>query len=118
MFFLLANNLTIPILNLSMLTKLSIRNENLDILQYLIGKNSNIFNEDETLLHYSCAQRNIDILRFIMKHNKNFDHKDDSDETALHWAIMKGSYHIIEELIIHLKENNCDINPRNKVINC
>ena len=116
MFFLIANNLTIPILNLSFLTKLSIRNENLDILKFLLVKNSNLFNEDETLLHYACAQRSMEILKFVIKNYKNFDYKDESEETALHWAIMKGNYHIIEELINHLKDNNCEINPRNKVI--
>lgn len=117
MFFLIANNLNIPILNLSYLCKLAIRNENLDILTHLINKNNNIFNEDQTLLHYACSQRNLEILKFVIKHSKAFDFKDENDETALHWAVMKGSYHIIEELIFHIKENNAQINPRNKVYN-
>ena len=115
MFFLIANNLAIPILNISELSKLSIRNENLDILDFLTKKNANIFIEDESLLHYACSQKNIEVFRFIAKNSKNYDFKDDSEETALHWAVMKGSYHIIDELIHHIKENNCLINPRNKV---
>jgi ankyrin repeat protein len=115
MYFLIANNLNIPILNLSYLCKLAIRNENLDILTHLINKNTNIFNEDQTLLHYACSQRNLEILKFVIKNSKTFDYKDENEETALHWAVMKGSYHIIEELISNIKETNAQINPRNKV---
>lgn len=114
MFFLVANNLSIPILNSAYLCKLAIRNENLDIFNYLTNKNPAVFTEDETLLHYACSQKNSEILRIVMKHCKNFDFKDESEETALHWSVMKGSYHIVEELIHHIKENNALINPRNK----
>lgn len=110
MFFLLANNLNYTVLNISELCKLAIRNENFEVLEYL----SNIYKEDSTMLHYACAQKNLGIFNHIVGTTKNFEEKDSNGETPLHWAVMKGGYHILEALLKILKQKQCNIDPKSR----
>jgi ankyrin repeat protein len=113
MFFLLVNNLQYNILNVNELCKLAIRNENIEILSYLTNRYYDIL--DDLLLHHACAQKNLQIFKHIIKFAKNFEHVDSSGETPLHWSVMRGTYHILNNLLKIMKEKNLNIDPKSRV---
>ncbi|MCQ2821694.1 MAG: ankyrin repeat domain-containing protein [archaeon] len=118
MFFLLANNSQIPPLLSVDLCKLAIRNENLDILDYLHKKAMSItleLGEAKELLHYACAQRNIDIFEKILTMvNGDVNYLiEPVKESCLHWAVMRGSYSIVKRLIEIFKSQQKDIDIKN-----
>ena len=68
MFFLLANNIDNPITGENSLYELAIRNENLDIINYLNSyKNKKIFNfkPSRLLLHYAVCQSSLEVFKTI-----------------------------------------------------
>jgi ankyrin repeat protein len=111
-FFLIANNLTAPILNINELCKLAIRNGNIEILKYLTEKPTYV--EDTTILHHAAAQKNIDIFRHILNLITKYNELDSHGEIPLHWAVLKGSYFIVEQCIKVLKENRLEIDHKSK----
>lgn len=115
MFFLLINNLSSGLnflSNINDLCRLAVRNENLEILQFLTA--SKTYTEDHLLLHYACAQKNLQIFNYILNSCKKFDEKDNYGETPLHWAVMRASYHIVSSLLKIYKENRLNINEKSK----
>jgi ankyrin repeat protein len=115
MFFLLINNISSSLnflSNINELCRLAVRNENLEILQFLTASKTYI--EDPYLLHYACAQKNLQIFNYILNLCKSFDEKDSHGETPLHWAVMRGSYHIVLSLLKIYKENRLNINEKSK----
>jgi ankyrin repeat protein len=113
MFFLLANNMQYSIMNVNELCKLTIRNENIEILSYLTNRYYDVL--DNQLIHYACAQKSISIFNHISKLINNFEFVDSSGETPLHWAVIRGTYHILNALIRILKERNINIDSKSNV---
>jgi len=111
-FFLIANNLKSPILNINELCKLAIRNGNLEILKYLTARTSYV--EDTTILHHAVAQKNVDIFRHILNLTTRYNELDPHGEIPLHWAVLKGCYMNVEEYIKVLKENRLEIDHKSK----
>jgi ankyrin repeat protein len=112
MFFLLINNLNSSLGNINELCRLSVRNENLEVLKYLTVYKT--YSDDPYLLHHACAQKNLEIFNYVLNISKKFDEIDQHAETPLHWAVMRGSYHIVSALLKVLKENHLDININSK----
>jgi ankyrin repeat protein len=108
MFFLLANNLTYTVLNWNELCKLAIRNENLEILEYITTK----YFEDKLILHHACAQKSIEVFNHILSITKEYNFKDQNGETPLHWAVMRGTFHIVDAIIKCYKQNDIDLDER------
>ena len=117
MFFLLANNLDNAITNGASLYELAIRNENLDIINYLNSKknkNKCNFKPSELLLHFAVCQSNLDVFKAIVNILDEYDYQIQTTlETPLHWAAMKGNYYIVKELIKLYKENQIDLDKKN-----
>ena len=117
MFFLLANNIDNPITGENSLYELAIRNENLDIINYLNSyKNKKIFNfkPSRLLLHYAVCQSSLEVFKTIADILKEYDYKIQTTlETPLHWAAMKGNYYIVKELLKLYKENQIEIDQKN-----
>ena len=117
MFFLLANNLENVITDGNSLCELAIRNENLDILNYLnpeINKKKCNYIPSQLLLHFASCQTSLEIFNTVVKMVKKFDYQIQSSlETPLHWAVMKGNYHIVKALVTLYKENQIDIDQKN-----
>lgn len=68
------------------------------------------------LLHFSCTQKNLKIFDLILNLTNDIEYKDQNGETALHWAAMKGSYTIIENLLKKYKSLQKVPDPKNNVI--
>ena len=117
MFFLLANNLESVITDGDSLYELAIRNENLDIINYLNpnkNKNKCDFVPSSTLLHFAVCQSSLEVFKTIANLLKKYDYQIQSTlETPLHWAAMKGNYYIVKELIKLYKENQIDLDQPN-----
>ena len=117
MFFLLANNLESVITDGNSLYELAIRNENLDIINYLNpnkNKNKCDFVPASTLLHFAVCQSNLEVFKTIANLLKKYDYQIQSTlETPLHWAAMKGNYYIVKELIKLYKENQIELDQEN-----
>ena len=117
MFFLLANNLLSPISDGNSLCELAIRNENIDILNYLnpeLNKDKCIYTPSNLLLHFACCQNNIDIFNAVAQMVKVYDHQISSSlETPLHWAVMRGNYHIVKTLVQIYKDKQIEIDQKN-----
>jgi len=117
MFFLLANNLESVITDGNSLYELAIRNENLDIINYLNpykNKNKCDFLPSPTLLHFAVCQSSLEVFKTIANLLKKYDYQIQSTlETPLHWAAMKGNYYIVKELIKLYKENQIDLDQPN-----
>ena len=117
MFFLLANNLENAITDGNSLYKLAIRNENLDIINYLNpykNKDKCNFLPSPILLHFAVCQSNLEVFKTIANLIKIYDNQISSTlETPLHWAAMKGNYYIVKELIKIYKENQIELDQRN-----
>ena len=118
MFFLLANNLENVITDGNSLYELAIRNENLDIINYLNpykNKKKCDFQPSSSLLHFAVCQSNLEVFKTIANLIKKYDYKIGSTlETPLHWAAMKGNYYIVKELIKIYKENQIDLDKKNR----
>ena len=112
LFFLLINNLTFSIYNLNELCRLAIRNESLDILEHLTHNKS--FAEDPLLLHHACAQKNLNIFNYVLSLTTKFDDVDSNGETPLHWAVLRGTYHIAHALLKVYKDNHLNVNAKSK----
>jgi ankyrin repeat protein len=108
MFFLLANNLENVIIEGNSLLELAIRNENLDIINYLNPKKNKTkcnFLPSKLLLHLAVCQSSLEVFHEIVNMLDIYDYQIQSTlETPLHWAAMKGNYYIIKELIKLYKE--------------
>ena len=117
MFFLLANNLEFVITDGNSLYELAIRNENLDIINYLNpykNKNKCNFDPSPLLLHFAVCQSSLEVFKTIADLIKIYDYQIQSSlETPLHWAAMKGNYYIVKELIKIYKENQIDLDKKN-----
>ena len=117
MFFLLANNLENVIIEGNSLLELAIRNENLDIINYLNpykNKDKCNFLPSPILLHFAVCQSNLEVFKTIANLIKIYDNQISSTlETPLHWAAMKGNYYIVKELIKIYKENQIELDQRN-----
>jgi ankyrin repeat protein len=117
MFFLLANNLDNVITDGNSLCELAIRNENLDILNYLnpeINKKKCNYIPSQLLLHFASCQTSLEIFNTVVKMVKKYDYQIQSSlETPLHWAVMKANYHIVKALVTLYKENQIDIDQKN-----
>ena len=117
MFFLLANNLESVITDGDSLYELAIRNENLDIINYLNpnkNKNKCDFLPSAILLHFAVCQSSLEVFKTIANLLKKYDYQIQSTlETPLHWAAMKGNYYIVKELIKLYKENQIDLDQPN-----
>jgi ankyrin repeat protein len=117
MFFLLANNMDNVIKDGNQLYELAIRNENLDIINYLNYKNKNKcdFKPSRELLHFAVCQSNLEVFRAIASIWKEYDYSiETTKETPLHWAAMKGNYYIVKELIKLYKENQIELDKKNQ----
>ena len=68
------------------------------------------------LIHYSCSQKNLQIFEHIASRTTNFEYTDVSGETQLHWAVMRGTYHILDSLLKIIKEKNLNIDHKSNVI--
>lgn len=117
MFFLLANNLENVIVDGNSLLQLAIRNENLDIINYLNpykNKNKCNFHPSELLLHFAVCQSSLEVFREIVSISKEYDYQiQPTLETPLHWAAMKGNYYIVKELIKLYKDNQIELDKKN-----
>ena len=117
MFFLLANNLESVITDGYSLYELAIRNENLDIINYLNpnkNKNKCDFLPSAILLHFAVCQSSLEVFKTIANLLKKYDYQIQSTlETPLHWAAMKGNYYIVKELIKLYKENQIELDQPN-----
>ena len=117
MFFLLANNLENVITEGNSLYELAIRNENLDIINYLNPKKNTIkcnFKPSQLLLHFAVCQSSLEVFRAIVDIVDEYDYQIQSSlETPLHWAAMKGNYYIVKDLIKLYKENQIDLDKKN-----
>lgn len=117
MFFLLANNLESVITDGDSLYELAIRNENLDIINYLNpnkNKNKCDFLPSAILLHFAVCQSSLEVFKTIANLLKKYDYQIQSTlETPLHWAAMKGNYYIVKELIKLYKENQIELDQPN-----
>lgn len=117
MFFLLVNNLENVITDGNSLYELAIRNENLDIINYLNpykNKNKCDFTPSLLLLHFAVCQSNLEVFKTIANLIKKYDYQIQSTlETPLHWAAMKGNYYIVKELIKIYKENQIELDQKN-----
>ena len=115
MFFLLANNLENVITDATSLYELAIRNENLDIINYLNQYRKKCdFRLSPSLLHFAVCQSNLEVFKTIANLIKKYDYKIESTlETPLHWAAMKGNYYIVKELIKLYKENQIELDQNN-----
>ena len=117
MFFLLANNLENAITDGNSLYELAIRNENLDIINYLNpykNKNKCDFIPSLLLLHFAVCQSSLEVFKTIANLTKKYDYQIQSTlETPLHWAAMKGNYYIVKELIKIYKENQIELDQKN-----
>ena len=117
MFFLLANNMENTIKDQNYLYELAIRNENLDIINYLIqynSKNKYDFKPSKELLHFAVCQSNLEVFKVIANLMKVYDYSlEATKETPLHWAAMKGNYYIVKELIKKYKENQIELDQKN-----
>ena len=117
MFFLLVNNLENVITDGNSLYELAIRNENLDIINYLNpykNKNKCDFTPSLLLLHFAVCQSNLEVFKTIANLIKKYDYQIQSTlETPLHWAAMKGNYYIVKELIKNNKENQIELDQKN-----
>ena len=117
MFFLLANNLENVITDGNSLYELAIRNENLDIINYLNpykNKKKCDFLPSLLLLHFAVCQSNLEVFKTIANLVKKYDYQIQSTlETPLHWAAMKGNYYIVKELIKIYKENQIELDQKN-----
>jgi len=116
MFFLLANNIDV-IIDGNSLYELAIRNENLDIINYLNpykNKNKCDFIPSLLLLHFAVCQSSLEVFKTIANLTKKYDYQIQSTlETPLHWAAMKGNYYIVKELIKIYKENQIELDQKN-----
>ena len=117
MFFLLAMNLENIISDGSSLCELAIRNENIEILNYLnpeINKTKCNFIPSPSLLHCASCQTNLEIFNTVVKMVKKYDHKiKPTLETPLHWGVMKGNFHIVKALVNLYKENQIGVDQKN-----
>ena len=117
MFFLLANNLENVITDGNSLYELAIRNENLDIINYLNpyqNKNKCDFLPSQLLLHFAVCQSSLEVFKTIANLTKKYDYQIQSTkETPLHWAAMKGNFYIVKELIKIYKENHIELDQKN-----
>ena len=115
MFFLLANNLDNAITNGASLYELAIRNENLDIINYLNSKKNKCnFKPSELLLHFAVCQSSLEVFKAIVNILDEYDYQIQTTlETPLHWAAMKGNFYIVKELIKLYKENQIDLDKKN-----
>ena len=117
MFFLLAMNLENLISDGSSLCELAIRNENIEILNYLnpeINKTKCNYIPSPLLLHFASCQTNLEIFNTVAKMVKKYDYKIESTyETPLHWAVMKGNFHIVKALVNLYKENEIGVDQKN-----
>ena len=117
MFFLLAMNLENLISDGSSLCELAIRNENIEILNYLnpeINKTKCNYIPSPLLLHFASCQTNLEIFNTVVKMVKKYDHKIESTlETPLHWGVMKGNFHIVKALVNLYKENQIGVDQKN-----
>ena len=117
MFFLLANNLENVIVDGNSLYELAIRNENLDIINYLNpykNKNKCNFSPSRLLLHFAVCQSSLEVFREIVSILKEYDYQiQPTFETPLHWVAMKGNYYIVKELIKLYKENQIELDKKN-----
>ena len=113
----MANNIDNPITGENSLYELAIRNENLDIINYLNSyKNKKIFNfkPSRLLLHYAVCQSSLEVFKTIADILKEYDYQiQTTSETPLHWAAMKGNYYIVKELLKLYKENQIEIDQKN-----
>ena len=66
-------------------------------------------------MHHSCTQKNLKVFNLIATHTKNLQEKDENGEIALHWAVMKGTYTIVEELLKLYKKFHLNIDIKSKV---
>ena len=117
MFFLLANNLESVITDRDYLYELAIRNENLDIINYL-NPNKKKSKCDSfpspILLHFAVCQSSLEVFKTIANLVKKYDFQiPDTLETPLHWAALKGNYYIVKELIKLYKENQIELDQPN-----
>lgn len=112
MFFLLVNNLKYSIFNINELCKLAIRNENFEILDYLTCNKT--YTDDPSLLHHACAQKSLHIFNHVLNLVKKYNELDSNGETPLHWAVFRGTYHIVEALVKMMKEQHINIDPKSK----
>ena len=119
MFFLLATNLNNTISDGRLLCELAIRNENLEILNYLnpeTNKSKCNYLPSPLLLHFASCQTNLDIFNTVVKMVKKYDHKiQNTLEIPLHWAVMKGNFHIVKALINLYKENQIGLDQKNLI---
>ena len=117
MFFLLAMNLENLISDGSSLCELAIRNENIEILNYLnpeVNKIKCNYIPSPLLLHFASCQTNLEIFNTVAKMVKKYDYKIESTyETPLHWAVMKGNFHIVKALVNLYKENEIGVDQKN-----
>ena len=120
MFFLLANNLENVIAEGSSLLELAIRNENLDIINYLNpekNKDKCNYEPSKLLLHFAVCQSSLEVFRAILSlydKSKEYDYQiQPTLETPLHWAAMKGNFYIVKELIKIYKENHIELDKKN-----
>lgn len=117
MFSLLANNLENVITDGNSLYELAIRNENIDIINYLNpykNKDKCDFLPSLLLLHFAVCQSNLEVFKTIANLTKKYDYQIQSTkETPLHWAAMKGNYYIVKELIKIYKENQIELDQKN-----
>ena len=117
MFFLLANNLENVIIEGNSLLELAIRNENLDIINYLNPKKNKTkcnFLPSKLLLHLAVCQSSLEVFHEIVNMLDIYDYQIQSTlETPFHWAAMKGNYYIIKELIKLYKENQIELDKKN-----
>ena len=72
-------------------------------------------NQDNSLLHHTCTQKNLKVFNLIANHTKNLQERDENGEIPLHWAVMKGTYNIVDELIKIYKKFHLDIDIKSKV---
>lgn len=122
MFILLAKN-SQNLINekglIAKLYKLAIRNENMEILNYLKTNFSNYeleLQESKEILHYACCQTNLEVFEFILNTVKKsyiYYKIEPNNDSCLHWAAMKGSYSIVKRLVEIYKKDHQDIDVRN-----
>jgi ankyrin repeat protein len=67
------------------------------------------------LLHYAAGQKNLEIFNYIAIYVNKYDEKDNNGENPLHYAVMNGTYHIVEALLKVYKSNKLEIDHKNNV---
>lgn len=90
----------------------------LDIAIYFIKKRNDInssYKDGNTALHYACATDNLGLVKFLTKENANIKAMNDSRQTPLNVASIKGSFNAYKYLVekYHVKINDIDNDMKN-----